>query len=42
MSILEVNDLKKIYTTRFGGQKVEALQSGGYHGGIRQRQNHAA
>ena len=27
MSILEVNDLKKIYTTRFGGQKVEALQS---------------
>lgn len=27
MSILEVNDLQKIYTTRFGGQKVEALQS---------------
>ena len=27
MSILEVKDLQKIYTTRFGGQKVQALQS---------------
>lgn len=26
MSILEVNRLKKIYTTRFGGNKVEALK----------------
>ena len=26
MSILEVNGLKKIYTTRFGGNKVEALK----------------
>ena len=27
MSILEVNSLKKIYTTRFGGNKVEALKN---------------
>lgn len=27
MSILEVNGLKKIYTTRFGGNKVEALKN---------------
>lgn len=27
MSILEVSNLQKIYTTRFGSQKVEALQS---------------
>ncbi len=27
MSILEVNGLKKIYTTRFGGNKVEALRN---------------
>ena len=27
MPILEVNNLKKIYTTRFGGNKVEALKS---------------
>ena len=27
MSILEVNGLKKIYTTRFGGSKVEALNN---------------
>lgn len=27
MKILEVNNLKKIYTTRFGGQKVEALSN---------------
>ena len=26
MSILEVNGLKKVYTTRFGGNKVEALK----------------
>ena len=25
MPILQVSDLKKIYTTRFGGQKVQAL-----------------
>ena len=25
MNILEVNDLRKVYTTRFGGQSVEAL-----------------
>ena len=27
MSILEVNNLKKVYTTRFGGAKVEALKN---------------
>lgn len=27
MPVLEVNNLKKVYTTRFGGNKVEALQS---------------
>ncbi len=27
MSILEVNGIKKIYTTRFGGNKVEALKN---------------
>ncbi len=27
MSILEVNGIKKIYTTRFGGNKVEALRN---------------
>lgn len=27
MEILQVNNLKKIYTTRFGGQKVEALKN---------------
>lgn len=26
MSILEVNGLKKVYATRFGGNKVEALK----------------
>ena len=26
MSILEVNGLKKVYTTRCGGNKVEALK----------------
>ena len=27
MAILEVSNLKKIYTTRFGGNKVQALQN---------------
>lgn len=27
MAILEVNNLKKIYTTRFGGNQVQALSS---------------
>ena len=27
MSILEVNSVRKIYTTRFGGNKVEALKN---------------
>lgn len=27
MSMLEVSGLKKIYTTRFGGNKIEALRS---------------
>ena len=27
MTILEVNNLKKVYTTRFGGQHVQALQN---------------
>ena len=26
MSLLEVTNLKKIYTTRFGGNKVQALK----------------
>ena len=50
--ILQVSDLKKIYTTRFGGQQVQALSSVnfaveaggicGHHGRVRQRQDHAA
>lgn len=31
MSILEVQGLKKIYTTRFGGNKVEALRNVSFH-----------
>ena len=27
MSILEVNHLKKVYSTRFGGNRVEALRN---------------
>lgn len=27
MAILEVNNLKKIYTTRFGGNQVQALKN---------------
>ena len=27
MSILEVNGVKKVYTTRFGGNQVEALKN---------------
>ena len=27
MSILEVSGLRKVYTTRFGGSKVEALRN---------------
>lgn len=27
MAILEVNNLKKVYTTRLGGNQVEALKS---------------
>ena len=27
MSILEVSALRKVYTTRFGGSRVEALRS---------------
>lgn len=27
MSILEVNGLKKVYTTRLGGSRVEALKN---------------
>ena len=27
MSILEVSDLKKVYTTRFGANRVEALKN---------------
>ena len=52
MQILEVNGLRKVYTTRFGGASVEALKninfSGGkrrirrHHGRIRLRQDHAA
>ena len=32
MSILEVNGLKKVYTTRFGGNKVEALRNVNFSG----------
>lgn len=28
MALLEVKNVKKIYTTRFGGNKVEALLKG--------------
>lgn len=51
MSILEVSGVKKIYTSRFGGNKVEALrdvsfevEQGEYvdHGRIRLRQDHPA
>ena len=27
MAILEVNNLKKVYTTRFGGNQVQALRN---------------
>lgn len=27
MNILQVSDLRKVYTTRFGGQSVEALRA---------------
>ena len=27
MAILEVNNLKKVYTTRFGGQHIQALKN---------------
>ena len=27
MAVLQVSDLKKVYTTRFGGQQVQALTS---------------
>ena len=27
MSILEVNSLKKVYSTRFGGNKIEVLKN---------------
>ena len=51
MAILEVNNLKKIYTTRFGGAKVQALANVSFTvedgefaaimGGIRLRQDNA-
>ena len=31
MSILEVSALKKVYTSRFGGNKVEALKNVANH-----------
>lgn len=52
MQILEVNGLRKVYTTRFGGASVEALkninfsvENGGirrHHGRIRLRQDDAS
>ena len=30
MPLLEVNNLKKVYTTRFGGSRVEALKNVGF------------
>lgn len=52
MAILEVNNVKKIYTTRFGGNQVQALsninfsvEKGEYvaiMGGIRFRKNNLA
>ena len=32
MSLLEVTNLKKIYTTRFGGNKVQALNNVNFSG----------
>ena len=31
MAILEVSHVKKVYSTRFGGQKVEALADVSFH-----------
>lgn len=52
MSILEVKGLRKVYTTRFGGNQVEALRNVSFSveqgeyvaviGRKRQRQDHAA
>ena len=52
MTILEVHNLQKIYTTRLGGHKVEALRNISFDvdegeyvaimGGKRRRQDHAA
>lgn len=48
MALLEVNNLKKIYTTRFGGNQVEALKSmnfsveEGDHGRVRLWKNDAS
>ena len=47
MAILEVNNLKKVYTTRLGGNQVEALNFSGRrricsnHGRIRFRKDYA-
>ena len=30
MAVLEVNGLKKVYTTRFGGSRVQALTTVSY------------
>ena len=41
MSLLHVEGLKKVYTTRFGGQQVEALQDVNFEvGGGRVRRHH--
>ena len=43
MALLEVKNVKKIYTTRFGGNQVEALKGiCGDHGGIRFWQDYPA
>ena len=51
MAILEVNNLKKVYTTRLGGNQVEALKNLSFsveearicsnHGRIRFRKDYA-
>lgn len=41
MALLEVKNVKKIYTTRFGGNQVQALSDVNFFGGAeRVRGNH--
>lgn len=40
MSLLEVRHLKKVYTTRFGGNQVEALRNVNFTCGSRRIRGH--